>query len=167
MKHYSVIFLLLCTPNGALVEASHCFLLESVSQSLENFPGIHPTDFLPFAAVAALLLATCSLIPFSDFQMLINVLHRCVGLSWSDVLSGGRRSEARLGFVLHVHSSGPMHQLAHFSFIGECGRCVHFMTHKQISSPANSLRLEFSPRALYSIIRCSTSWWHCTIFPSF
>lgn len=81
MKHYSVIFLLLCTPNGALVEASHCFLLESVSQSLENFPGIHPTDFLPFAAVAALLLATCSLIPFSDFQMLSNVLHRCVGLS--------------------------------------------------------------------------------------
>lgn len=114
MKHYSVIFLLLCPPNQALMEASHCFLLESVSQSLENFPGIHPKDFLPFPGVIALLLVTCSLIPFSDFQMLINVPHRCVGLSRSDALGGGRRNEARLGFILHVHCSGPVHHLAHF-----------------------------------------------------
>lgn len=70
--------------------------------------------FFFFFCCLVLLLVTHSLIPFSDLQMLINVPHRCVGLAHSDVMLVGSRSEARLGFVLHIHCSGPMHHLAHF-----------------------------------------------------
>lgn len=74
----------------------------------------HYSVFFFFFCCLVLLLVTHSLIPFSDLQMLINVPHRCVGLAHSDVMLVGSRSEARLGFVLHKHRSGPMHHLAHF-----------------------------------------------------